>query len=454
MLNISPFPKNFEERSNASNSMIRLRPEQRGRKLIRNFFIGIIVLIGILLLPWTQNVSADGMVISRFPDKKPQQVNIMIDGRIAKWHVYEGQVIEVGDTLLQLEEVKPEYLDPQLVSRTKTLIEAKSLSIQAYRDKLIALQQQEEALIQSRDFELAQARLKIRQSRQKVSADSAGVAQAELDVKIAQQRLERAEELYYGDGLLTTTDFESRSLKRQEADAKLVKANNDLASSGQSFEMAVIEVNRKAAEFADKIAKNSSDQATTAANIQDAIAEKTKLENTLANYERRQTGQTVLAPQGGRVIQTLSSGVGEIVKSGTAIATIQPLDFVEACELYVEAMDVPLMHRGAHVRLQFDGWPALVFSGWPSASVGTFAGQVVSVDQVINDRGKYRVIVVPDSTEGDGHWPRPLSIGSGAFGMIMLQNVPLGYELWRQLNGFPPEFYTPQQAKGDKGEKK
>lgn len=454
MLNISPFPKKFEERSNESNSMKRLSPENRGRKLIRNFFIGIIVLIAVLLLPWTQNVSADGKVISRYPDKKPQQVNIMIDGRIAKWHVYEGQIIEKGDTLIQLEEVKPEYLDPQLVERTKALISAKNSAIEAYEAKLVALQQQEEALNQSRDYELAQARLKIRQSQQKVSADSAAMKQAELDVQIAQQRLERAEELYYKDGLLTTTDFESRGLKRQEADAKLVKAKNDLASSGQSLEMAAIEVNRKAAEFADKIAKNRSDQASTAANLQDAIAERTKLENTLANYERRQTGQIVLAPQGGRVIQTLSSGVGEIVKSGTAIATIQPLDFVEACELYVEAMDVPLMHKGAHVRLQFDGWPALVFSGWPSASVGTFAGEVISVDQVINDQGKYRVIIIPDSTEGDGHWPRPLSIGSGAFGMVLLQNVPLGYELWRQLNGFPPEFYTAQQVNADRGEKK
>jgi multidrug resistance efflux pump len=456
MLNISPYPKKFETRASESKSMLRLNPERRGKKLIRNFFIGIVALIGVLLLPWTQNVSAPGKVISRYPDKKPQQVNTMIDGRIAKWYVYEGQVIEKGDTLLRLEEVKPEYLDPQLVERTQDLIDAKSMAIEAYGEKLVALRQQEEALIQSREFELAQARLKVRQSRQKVLADSAAVEQAQLDVKIAQQRLERAEELYYKDGLLTTTDFESRSLKRQEAEAKLVKADNDLASSRQSLEMASIEVNRKAAEYADKIAKNRSDQASTSANLQDARAERTKLDNTLANYERRQTGQIVLAPQGGRVIQTLSSGVGEIVKSGTAIATIQPLDFVEACELYVEAMDVPLMHKGAHVRLQFDGWPALVFSGWPSASVGTFAGEVVSVDQVINDRGKYRVIIIPDPAEGDGHWPRPLSIGSGAFGMVLLKNVPLGYELWRQLNGFPPEFYTASEAgnKQDKGEKK
>ena len=216
--------------------------------------------------------------------------------------------------------------------------------------------------------------------------------------------------------------------------------------------MAELEVNRKAAEYADKIAKNKSEQAATAASIQDAIAERTTLENTLANYQTRQLGQVVLAPQGGRVISAVSSGVGEIVKSGTAVATIQPLDFSEAVELYVNAMDVPLMHGESTVRLQFDGWPALVFSGWPSASVGTFAGKVVSVDQVINKKGKYRVIIVPDKEEGE--WPKPLSIGSGAFGMVMLKDVPLGYELWRQLNGFPPEYYTAEDVDIEQGSTK
>jgi hypothetical protein len=212
-------------------------------------------------------------------------------------------------------------------------------------------------------------------------------------------------------------------------------------------------VSRKAAEYADKIAKIASDEATTEASMQEALQELTKLENTLSNYERRETGRVVLAPQEGRVVRITQSGVGEIVKAGQSVCTIQPVDFSEAVELYVNAMDVPLMHPDAYVRLQFDGWPALVFSGWPSATVGTFGGRVVSVDQVINDKGKYRVIIAPDLSEGG--WPQPLSIGSGAFGMILLKDVPLGYELWRQLNGFPPEYYTAADVKKtDKEDKK
>jgi multidrug efflux pump subunit AcrA (membrane-fusion protein) len=451
MLNISDTPQGIQDGVKHSKTMDTLSDDTKGVKVVRILVTSLVVVFLMLLLPWTQNVVATGKIISRYPDKKPQQVNTMIDGRIVKWFAYEGQDVAKGDTILILEEVKPEYLDPQLVQRTRELIEAKINGIAAYRDKIVALQDQELALQQARDLELSQARLKVDQSVQKVQADSAMVRQEELNIQIERERLSRAEELFK-DGLITTTDFESRSLKLQESDAKFIKARNDYEVSKQSYEMAVLEVRRKAADFADKLAKNRSDQATTQAMLQDGIAERTKLENSLVNYINRETGRVVLAPQEGRIVAAVSSGMGEIVKAGTSVVTIQPLEFIEAAELYVEAMDVPILHPGAKARLQLDGWPALVFSGWPSASIGTFGAEVVSVDQVINQKGKYRVILAPDPDEGP--WPRPISIGSGALGILLLKDVPLGYELWRQLNGFPPEFYTEEDLSKDSGEEK
>lgn len=449
MLNISQTPKGITDKINQSSSIIELSDGSKGFKVVRVLLISLVVIVGILLLPWTQNVNAPGKIISRYPENKPQQINTMIDGRIVDWMAYEGQTVQKGDTILVLEEVKPEYLDPRLVERTKMLIEAKRMSIIAYREKLEALVDQEVALTDAMALEIDQARLKVRQAEQKVNADSAAVDQETLNVQIAKERLLRGGELL-NEGLISTTDYESISLKEQEARAKKIKAENDLQTSLQSWEMSQLEVRRKAADFAEKLAKNRSDQSSTRAAIQDAMAEQTKLENSLSNYETRETGRIVLAPQTGRIVSAFQGGVGEIVKAGTAIASIQPIDFQEAAELYVEAMDVPLLHPGAKARLQLDGWPALVFSGWPSASIGTFGAEVVSVDQVVNAQGKYRVILIPDKEEGP--WPRPISIGSGTQGILLLKDVPLGYELWRQINGFPPEFYTPADL--EKGNEK
>jgi len=111
-------------------------------------------------------------------------------------------------------------------------------------------------------------------------------------------------------------------------------------------------------------------------------------------------------------------------------------------ELHIDPIDVPLIHEGSKVMFQFDGWPAIVFRGWPNTSYGTFNGEVVAVDQVTNENGAYRILVAPSEK-----WPENLRAGTGARGIAMLNNVPLWYEIWRQLNSFPPDYYRPNTAK-------
>jgi hypothetical protein len=33
-------------------------------------------------------------------------------------------------------------------------------------------------------------------------------------------------------------------------------------------------------------------------------------------------------------------------------------------------------------------------------------------------------------------------VGGGAVGFALMSDVPIWYELWRQVNGFPPDLYT------------
>ena len=105
----------------------------------------------------------------------------------------------------------------------------------------------------------------------------------------------------------------------------------------------------------------------------------------------------------------------------------------------------PLIEPGRHVRLQFEGWPAIQFAGWPSVAVGTFGGKVAFVDATDDGFGAFRIVVVPD---GDEPWPegRFLRQGVRANGWILLDEVRLGFELWRQFNGFPPSVATEQAA--------
>ena len=56
----------------------------------------------------------------------------------------------------------------------------------------------------------------------------------------------------------------------------------------------------------------------------------------------------------------------------------------------------------------------------------------------------YRVLAIPEP--GDKPWPKGLRVGGGVKTFILLNNVPVWYEIWRNLNGFPPEFYTGNPA--------
>ena len=410
--------------------------------------VGLVVL-GLAFLPWTQNIQSTGTITMLRPDQRPQLVPSAIPGRIEQWYVSEGQTVAAGDTLVRLSEIKSEYTDPELLERTREQLAAKTASLAAYRSKIDALDDQFIAVAEARDLKAAAARNKTIQARLKVTTDSAAVVAAELATAVAIAQLERQQSLY-DQGLKSLTDLEARRLKQQEAEAKLTSAVNALATSRNALANALLDQSTIASEFADKLAKVSSDRFSAESGAATAQGEVAKLRNTLANYEARAGFRYVRAPQAGRVTKALQGGLGETVNEGTPILTIVPEETALAVEFYIAPTDLPLIQLGNEVRFLFDGWPAIVFSGWPAVTYGTFPGEVVAIDPVISENGKYRVLV---SEQADAPWPEALRAGGGARGIALLKRVPVWYEVWRQLNGFPPDFYGSAQDQMPKKEK-
>ncbi|TAH13267.1 MAG: biotin attachment protein, partial [Sphingobacteriia bacterium] len=123
-----------------------------------------------------------------------------------------------------------------------------------------------------------------------------------------------------------------------------------------------------------------------------------------------------------------------------------------AVELFVSPMDLPLLHIGEQVRFIFDGFPAIVFTGWPEASYGTFGGVIAAVETSVSENGKFRLLVIEDKNEKP--WPKQLRMGGGANGIALLNDVPIGYEIWRNINGFPPEYYKPSNNSKEQSKNK
>ncbi|MBG9378096.1 HlyD family efflux transporter periplasmic adaptor subunit [Panacibacter sp. DH6] len=411
------------------------------RSTIKKWTLGILcVLVIILFLPWTQNIKAKGNITTLRPEQRPQQVNNVIAGSVVKWYVKEGDYVNAGDTILQLGEVKAEYFDPQLLDRTKEQIDAKILSEESYRNKASTAVLQVDALQQARDLKLQQLNIKLQQQALKVQSDSIDVLAVNNELNVAQRQLNAAQQML-DSGVISLVDFERRKVSYQNAQAKKINAENKLMQSRQEQLTLAIEKNATVQDYTDKVAKAEGDRFASLSASATTAADISKLKNTYASYDVRNKLYFVLAPQSGQVVQTKKAGIGEVVKEGDLIAEIVPDHFQYAVEMFVSPMDQSLIEKGQKVRFIFDGFPAIVFSGWPSASYGTFGGVVAAVENNTNAEGKYRVLVVEDSA--DKPWPPQLRMGGGANGIALLKNVSVWYELWRNINGFPPEYYKP-----------
>jgi len=438
MLNLSENKIDERKYRDGYSSLMAVTDRDRPVKKLRIFLYITAGFIAFLFLPWTQNIRAPGKLTTLYPEQRPQTVQNVIPGRIERWYVREGQFVNTGDTIVRISEIKDSYFDPRLIERTETQIENKKSAAVNYNEKAEALSNQISALTKARVNKLEQAQNKLVQANLKVTSDSIDYEAAKVDFRIAQQRLDRMEDLF-DQGLKSLTDLESRRLTLQETQAKAVSAENKLLASRNELINAGIELDAIDNEYAEKLSKARSDRNAALSTFFDTQAQVAKMENQLSNYEVRQSNYYIKAPQSGYVTQAISVGLGETIKEGTKIVSIMPASYDFAVEMYVEPVDFPLLRIGSDVRLLFDGWPAIVFSGWPQLSNGTFGGEILAIDNFISPNGKYRILVVPDQEEVP--WPDDLRVGTGADGILLLKDVPLWYELWRQLNGFPPDYY-------------
>ncbi|MFD1959984.1 efflux RND transporter periplasmic adaptor subunit [Novosphingobium panipatense] len=307
-------------------------------------------MVAILFVPWRQTAQGRGQVIALDPDERPQQVSSLVEGRVDRFFVRDGQLVKAGQPIVRVVDVDPDFLE-----------------------RLAAEKAQIEAQISA-----------IEQSR----------SVAAIDVGRTRQ--------LYAEGLAARRDYEQTQIKVADANAKLAEARAKLKQ---------IEV-----------------------------------------QQRRQSAQVVTAPRDGR-IQSLNAGAGgALISAGTVLAMIAPEQIERAVELYVNGRDIPLVDHGRPVRLEFEGFPAFQFSGWPAFAAGIYDGQVRSVDPTPRADGLFRVLVEP--RPGKPAWPerRFVRQGSKVLGWIQGNNVTVGYELWRQLNDFPLNFGQDQVAQKEDAE--
>jgi len=420
-------------------------------KVKRWFLFIFLAAIITLFLPWTQNIKVKGNVSALYQYQRPQQLNSPIPGRIIKWNVKNGDYVSKGDTLLQLSEIKEDYMDPLLVKRTEEQVQAKKGVRNFYEAKAETAKSQLSALNAGRDLKLNQIKIKISQLNNKLTGEQAELNAATNELQLSEDQYARQKKMY-DDGLVSLTQFQQRSISYQNSIAKKTAYENKVAQTQQEIINTRIEQNSVIQDYNEKLSKIEGERFQSMGQIEGSDGDIAKLENQVANYKARQGLYFIIASQDGQIVQLNKAGIGEVLKDGENIGTIVPTAVDYAVEIYIKPVDLPLVKEGQRVMFIFDGFPAIVFSGWPDSSYGTFSGKVVAVESNISPNGLFKALVVENKNEK--RWPTKMKMGTGAEGIAILNDVPVWYELWRNINGFPPDYYevtTTKTTKDDKG---
>lgn len=396
---------------------------RRLRRFSRGLFALFALLsIGLFLLPWQQFVRGSGRVVAYDPFERAVTVEAPLGGRVQRSFVVEGQVVREGEVLFELVDN-----DPNLLANLRQ----QRLAAVARRDAAVERVASLGAQLTELDRTLPLA----------IEAAQTRLDAARFAAVTAQQQFERIQSLYRDSrGLASQRDFELALLERDRTAADLTRAEAEL----------------KRAEVDIRASIQSGTAGRESARADLAAAEQALVSLDIQINQTQM--QRVTAPRDGIVFRVQATE-GTFLRAGLPLCTLIPQTANRMVELWVDGNDMPLVRArevddagnvlaGSPVRLQFEGWPAIQFVGWPSAAIGTFGGEVVLIDPTDNGKGKFRVLVAqkPDvlqEVDGDTRtidWPgdRWLRQGVRANGWVLLQRVPLWYEVWRQMNGFPP----------------
>lgn len=399
------------------------------------------LILGLLWVPWQQSVRGTGRVVAYTPTERQQNIEAPIEGRIVKWHVKEGSHVRAGELIAELSDN-----DPALQQRLREERDAVRDRLDAARARVTALESRITALGGSQDAAVQAARARTQVTRDRLRAAIQATAAAEATASTAQRNLTRQQALYE-KGLSSTRALELADLEAVRTRTEVDRARASVSAARGEESAAQSEQQRVGTDMHALLQDAQAGRAAAMSEIANASAELARMEVRLA----RQSTQIIRASLTGTILRIIGGLGGEMVKAGDPLATLIPDTDARAAEVWVDGNDMPLLSEGRPVRLQFEGWPAVQFVGWPSVAVGTFPGRVALIDATDNGQGQFRIVVVPDpAARASGSWPsqRYLRQGVRVNGWVLLDRVRLGYELWRQFNGFPP-VVAPAEPKAD-----
>ncbi|AKN25261.1 MAG TPA: HlyD family type I secretion periplasmic adaptor subunit [Pseudomonas sp.] len=319
------------------------------------------------------------------PSSRLQKIQNLEGGIVAELFAREGQIVEVGDPLLRLDDTRfasnvgeTEADRLALTARVERLtaeVEGRDLmmSDSVMRDAP-NLANSERALFESRRDQLRDEigglEEQLAQRRQEVREMSSKQEQFRSSLSLLRKEIEMSEPLVASGAI---SPVEVLRLKRAEVESRGQLDATTLALP--RAHAAIKEIESKISETRGRFRSEALTQ------LNEARTELSKLESTGKALEDRVRRTLITSPVRGVVKQMLVSTIGGVIQPGSDMVEIVPLDDSLLIEAKVRPQDIAFLHPGQEAMVKFSAYDFTVYGGLKAEL------EHISADSITDEEG-------------------------------------------------------------------
>jgi len=301
------------------------------------------------------------------PSSKLQKIQNLEGGIVAQIYAKEGEIVEVGDPLLRLDdtrfvsnvgETEADRLAMALrVERLSAEVEDRPLKIDEEIRKAAPSQAaNEESLYLSRrqqlQDEIGGLREQLVQRQQELREFSSKQAQYRNSLQLLRQEISMSEPLVAQGAI---SQVEVLRLKRAEVENRGQLDATSLAIP--RAESAIKEVERKIDETRGKFRSEALTQ------LNEARTDLSKAQATGKALDDRVSRTLVTSPVRGIVKQLLVNTIGGVIQPGSDLVEIVPLDDTLLVEARIRPQDIAFLHPGQEAMVKFTAYDFTIYGG-------------------------------------------------------------------------------------------
>ncbi|MDM8350413.1 HlyD family type I secretion periplasmic adaptor subunit [Pseudomonas sp. sp1636] len=383
-------------------------------RVIRLTIWGLIAFVAFCLL-WAhfavvdEVTRGDGKAI---PSSRLQKIQNLEGGIVSELFVREGQIVNVGDPLLRLDDTRfASNVGETEADRLALLLRVERLSaevqgrellvVEEVREKVPRQAENEEQLFNSRrqqlQDEVAGLEEQLTQRRQELREFASKQNQFRSSLELLRQEIRMSEPLV-AEGAISPVEV--LRLKRAEVESRGQLQATTLAMP--RAEAAIKEVERKIDETRGRFRSEALTQ------LNEARTDLSKIQSTGKALEDRVNRTLVTSPVRGIVKQLLVNTIGGVIQPGSDLVEIVPLGENLLVEARIRPQDIAFLHPGQEAMVKFTAYDYTIYGGLKAEL------EQIGADTVTDDDGNsFYVIKLRTNRSHLGSEEHPLLIIPG-----------------------------------------